>query len=128
MGNELLWFKSYISNRKQFCRVNGAYSKLSPINIGVPQGSCLGPLLFLVYINDLSRVVNHGSVAMLADDTSLSFRAKNLRKLNDALNSDLANLDDWLMGNKLSHCFEHQKGHLCMQFVKPFQGDDLSCY
>ena len=58
LENELLWFKSYISNRKQLCRVNGADSKLNPINIGVPQGSCLGPLLFLVYINDLSRVVN----------------------------------------------------------------------
>ena len=77
-------------------------SKLSSINIGVPQGSCLGPLLFLVSINDLSRVVNQCSVAMFANDTSLSFRGKNLLQLNDVLNLDLASHDDWLLGNKLS--------------------------
>ena len=101
-GNELLWFKSCIYNRRHFCRVNGEDSKLSPINIGVPQGSCLDPLLFLVYINDLSLVVNQSSVAMFADDTSLSFRARNVHQLNDALNLDVASLDDWLMENKLS--------------------------
>ena len=93
----MVWFKSYISNRKQFCRVNGVDSKLSPINIRVSQGSCLGLLLLLVYINDLSRDVNQSSVAMFADDTSLSFRAKNLHQLNDVLDLDLASLDAWLV-------------------------------
>ena len=53
VGKELSWFKSYLSNRKQYCRINGLDSSVNDINVGVPQGSCLGPLLFIVYINDL---------------------------------------------------------------------------
>ena len=56
--NELLWFKSYLFNRKQFCRVGGFDSEIGNIDVGVPQGSCLGPLLFLIDINGLPKVVN----------------------------------------------------------------------
>ena len=68
---ELSWFRSYLSNRKQFCRVNAIDSDVGEIEVGVPQGSCLGPLLFLIYINDLPKVVQGSSVTMYADDTSL---------------------------------------------------------
>ena len=56
---ELAWFGSYLLNRVQYYRVNGVDSQIENINIGVPQGSCLGPLLFLVYINDLPRAVKN---------------------------------------------------------------------
>ena len=98
----LSWFQSYLSNRKQFCRVNGIDSETERIEIGVPQGSCLGPLLFLVYINDLPCAVKNSTTSMYADDTTLFFRSMNIEDLNEAINSDLRDLDSWLSGNKLS--------------------------
>ena len=98
----LSWFQSYLSNRKQFCRVNGIDSETERIEVGVPQGSCLGPLLFLVYINDLPCAVKNSTTSMYADDTTLFFRSKNIEDLNEAINSDLRDLDSWLSGNKLS--------------------------
>ena len=68
----------------------------------MPQGSCLGPLLFLVYINDLSRAVKISTISMYADDTSLCFKSKDLSRLNEALYQDLSRLDAWLISNKLS--------------------------
>ena len=69
LHRELAWFGSYLSNRVQYCRVNGVDLQTENINIGVPQGSCLGPLLFLVYINDLPRAVKNSTTSMYADDT-----------------------------------------------------------
>ena len=99
---ELSWFRSYLSNRKQFCRVNGVDSDVGEIEVGVPQGSCLGPLLFLIYINDLPQTVQGSSVTMYADDTSLCHQSHDLTQLNEAINSDLTKLETWLQGNKLS--------------------------
>ena len=101
-NRELAWFKSYLSNRKQFSRVNGFDSKIEEIEIGVPQGSCLGPLLFLVYINDLSLAIKNAKTSMYADDTSLYLCSKDISQLNNTINKDLKKLDEWLMGNKLS--------------------------
>ena len=99
---ELSWFRSYLSNRKQFCRVSGVDSNVGEKEVGVPQGSCLGPLLFLIYINDLPQTVQHSSVTMYADDTSLCNQSRDLTQLNEAINSDLKKLETWLQGNKLS--------------------------
>ena len=63
-GKELNWFKSYLENRRQYCKVNGKVSKIEVVNCGVPQGSCLGPLLFLVYINDLPNCLEKSNVSM----------------------------------------------------------------
>ena len=70
--------------------------------MGVPQGSCLGPLLFLVYINDLPCIIKNSKVSMYADDTSLYHLSKDISQLNWAINEDLGKLDRWLKGNKLS--------------------------
>ena len=72
------------------------------IEVGVPQGSCLGPLLFLIYINYLPKAVQGSSVTMYADDTSLFHQSHDLTQLNEAINSDLVKLEIWLRGNKLS--------------------------
>ena len=85
-SSELMWFKSYLSNRSQFTRVNGVDSKVQNLDIGVPQGLCLGPLLFLLYINDLPKITNNAKVYMYADDTSLSLQNHSMSQLNRALN------------------------------------------
>ena len=73
IGLEHTWFSSYLKNRRQLCRVNGVASNMEEIKCGVPQGSCLGPLLFLIYINDLPFALKNSEVTMYADDTSMSY-------------------------------------------------------
>ena len=101
-GLEHDWFTSYLDNRKQFCRINGSSSDVKGINCGVPQGSCLGPLLFLIYINDLPFSLQKSHVSMYADDTTISLSSKSIGDLQNDLNLDLLKLQDWLHANKLS--------------------------
>ena len=98
----LKWFEFYLSNRKQFTRIDGVDSSIQKINIGVPQGSCLGPLLLLVYINDLPYSVKNAKASIYADDISLALQSENISQLTAELNDDLRNLHLWLKGNKLS--------------------------
>ena len=102
IGLEHTWFSSYLKNRRQLCRVNGVASNMEETKCGVPQGSCLGPLLFLVYINDLPFSLKNSEVTMYAVDTSISYPSKNIHELNDTLDSDLDSLKQWPEGNKLS--------------------------
>ena len=102
VGKELSWFKSYHSNRKQYCRINGGNSNVNAINLCVPQGSCLGPLVFLVYINDFPCIVKNFKVSMYADDTSIYHSSKDITQLNMALNIEIRKLDKSLKGDKLS--------------------------
>ena len=99
---ELTWFMSYLTNRRQFCKINGVCSNTKEIRRGVPQGSCLGPLLFLIYINDLPFSLKKAKVTMYADDTSISYSLSSLEDVNQTLNSELSHLKKWLLGSKLS--------------------------
>ena len=98
---DLAWFSSYLSNRKQFSRVNGVNSSVEDIIVGVPQGSCLGPLLFITYINDLPQAVQNSAVSVYADDTSLCHQDREVTLLNEALNHDHKLVETWLLDNKL---------------------------
>ena len=96
------WFKSYLSDRKQFVSINGYNSDLMPVNCGVPQGSVLGPLLFLIYINDLHKAIRYCKVHHFADDTNLFHTNKSVKNLNKLVNHDMKQLNNWLSANKIS--------------------------
>ena len=98
----LTWFRSYLSDRTQRCYVNGHLSRSRSVKYGVSQGSIIGPLLFLVYINDLPDCLNNGSPRMYADDTNVSFQSANLNELEEMMTSDLSRLNTWLKANRLS--------------------------
>ena len=87
-GEEITWFESYLGNRKQCCRVHGQTSNLEPIKLGAPQGSCLSPLLFLIYINDLPLKLNASLASMYADDTSIFFSSNSISTINNVVNKD----------------------------------------
>ena len=75
------WFKSYLSDRKQYTSLNGVDSDIKNISCGVPQGSVLGPLLFLLYINDLPNISSKLKFFLFADDTNIYFECKDLKNL-----------------------------------------------
>lgn len=100
-GNELSWFISYLSGRTQAVKISNSLSQFSHINIGVPQGSILGPLLFIIYVNSLPLYVNCKTV-MYADDTTLLFSSSDPVSLQRNLNSNLSNIASWFYDNKLT--------------------------
>ena len=96
------WITDYFSNRKQFVQVNESKSCLCNQTCGVPQGSILGPLFFILYINDLPTCSNTLGCILFADDTSLFVEHKDLNILINELNRKLQNVPAWLKANKLS--------------------------
>ena len=93
-GNLLVWFEDYLKNRNQKVFINNTFSTQKPISAGVPQGSVLGPLLFLIYINDISDDLT-GLARLFADDTSLSYSSADIRQIELILNEDLRKLSEW---------------------------------
>lgn len=101
-GLALSWFASYLTNRSQCVIYNGCESNHRCIKCGVPQGSILGPLLFLIYINDLPSVSKLFMPILFADDTNLFCTNRNLTTLFDDINRELVNIFAWVNSNKLS--------------------------
>ena len=96
------WLKSYLTNRKQYTEIYGKQSDTIPITCGVPQGSILGPLLFLIYINDIQNIPIESNVLSFADDTTMFTTGINLPNLYEKANTDLQHIYEWLCANRLS--------------------------
>ena len=107
-GVALHWFRSYLSDRKirVKCTVGSTgkleYSQEETVNIGTPQGSCLGPLIFLIFNNDLYQVIENCSTILFADDTTLYVSSKNTNYLKWCIEHDLKLLLDWFRASKLT--------------------------
>ena len=99
-GIALDWFKSYLANRKQYVIYNNKTSDNLDITCGVPQGSVLGPLLFIVYTNDLPDCIEGAETILFADDTTICQSSDNIEFLYHSMNDNLDRLTDWFKANK----------------------------
>ena len=93
--------EAYLSNRQEYTECNGAQSEKNVIKCGVPQGSTLGPLLFLLYVNDLPLHTKF-YVNLFADDTVLMLKNRNIDHLQQQVNEQLNGVNDWMIYNRLS--------------------------
>ena len=101
-GNVLNWLKSYLENRKQYVHYSGYDSDKKTVTHGVPQGSILGPLLFILYINDFSRSSDLLFSILFADDTSVFIEGTNYDKVINIVNNELERINIWLRAKKLT--------------------------
>lgn len=101
-GIPLAWFTSYLDNRERYVMVNGHVSSNNTVVCGVPQGSVLGPSLFLLYINDPFLSSNYLSFILFADDTNIFLRHKDLATLARIVNQELSHVSSWVNANKLT--------------------------
>ena len=117
---ELKWVTDYLFLRKQVALFNGVLSNVNPVYTGVPQGSILGPLLFLIHFNDAHSPLRHCKIITYADDTVIFISSSNFDEMQDNLTSDLNNLSNWFRDNELIMLFGTGKR------LNPFRGSQLT--
>ena len=131
----IVWFKSYLCERQQSVEINETISKPMTVTCGVPQGSIMGPLLFLIYINDISTAVRC-KLLLYADDSALLVSGKNTQLIQKSLSSELEAAREWLVNNKLSlHLGKTEsilfgskrKLHTCSYIQVKCAGTTLTC-
>ena len=124
-GRGLDWFSSYLDSRRQYVSINQSHSHVREINMGVPQGSILGPVLFLIYINDMHKSSSVLKFIHFADDTTVFAAGSNLRELSRLINRELINVDNWLRINRLSL---NVKKTFCMTITNQSTADARTLY
>ena len=101
-GSYINWFKSYLSNRQQYVTYHDKKNNIRTISCGVPQGSILGPLLFLLSVNDLQHASKIIKAIMFADDTNFFYSDNNIKNMFKIVNQELKRVQIWFNANKLS--------------------------
>lgn len=101
-GVALKWLQNYLTDRNQYVEFKGTKSRSQPVTCGVPQGSVLGPLLFIIYMNDLPNALTHSSSILFADDTTIHHTHQDIDILFANMNIDLHYVTEWFKANKLS--------------------------
>ena len=101
-GPVLKWLESYLSNRKQFVSLNGSDSETLTMDYGVPQGSILGPLLFIIYINDIPNIAEFAKFILYADDANIILTGDTIEEINNQLENLVFNLKQWVSCNGLA--------------------------
>jgi hypothetical protein len=126
------WFESYLDGRAQCTSLNGCTSQRLPVSVGVPQGSILGPLFFIVFINDLPLYLPHSNIDMYADDSSITSSAHTVQELNERLNTDLNHIATWCNENRMAANSTKTKSMLITTWQKrnslPADSQSLSLY
>jgi len=89
------WLSNYLKDRKQYTTINNMNSEVQEVQCGIPQGSALGPLLFLLYINDLPRAIEPNSPVIFADDCNLFLYRNIIEELKKEINTALGKIQDW---------------------------------
>ena len=115
------WFQSYLSNWSFRENVLVKYSCIAKIDCGVPQGSILGPLLFLLYVNDMEQAVDC-DLFLDADDSCLVYQHKDVKEIDRNLNKNFSNVCDWFVDNKLSIHFGEEKTKCILFDTKHLNG------
>ena len=101
-GIALDWIKSYLNNRQQFVSINGSDSSTQAMKYGVPQGSILGPLLFIIYINDMPALAQYAKFILYADDANIIITANTIEEIHEKVQQLIKSLIEWVDYNGLA--------------------------